>query len=206
MRRSAIAATLGHVLYERIQKMKRRSISVLLAVFLTGVITSALAKQRNTARLSGETLTVGSTNLGIGMEKDRVVSLLAQDGFQLVPVGSNAASSKQERIKMLTFFKEPHEAVETAFEDGKLIRASKPVDFQSTDEALESLYGIIAKFQESGHTACHLDAKIKADSEGTIKIATINCMFKFMEITVMRNNAGEAKLISIAEGISDTPI
>src|SRR5438046_2865733 len=117
-----------YALYERIQKMKRRSISVLLAaVCLTGVISSALAKQRNTARLSVETLTVGSTKLGIGMGKDmrrpylfpsrcstklgigmgkdKVVSLLAQDGFQIVPVGSNTTSSKQERIKMLTFLK-----------------------------------------------------------------------------------------------------
>lgn len=167
------------------------------AVFLTGVVSSGLPKQK-VARDTQE-ITVGK--LGIGMGKDRVVSLLAQDGFQIVPHGNNSTAGKAENFEILMFSKGPHEAMETIFKDGKLIRASKSVDFQTSDEALESLYGLIAKFQESGHTACHLDTRIKADGEGTIKIATINCMSKFIEITVMRNNAGEVRLMDISEGI-----
>src|SRR2546423_245492 len=172
---------------------------LVLVAFMTGTVPSGLAKQKNTtpdSRLPGETLTVGSTQLGIGMGKDKVVSSLAQNGFQIVSVGNNSTTSKPERLGILTFFKAPQEAVEAMFENGKLIRASKPIDFHTSDEALESIHGLIAKFQESGHTACRLDAKTKADGEGTIKIATINCMSKFIEITVMRNNAGEAKLIN----------
>jgi hypothetical protein len=178
------------------------STMLVLVAFVT--VSTGLARQKKTAqdsRLSREMLTVGSIELGIGMGKDKVVSSLAQNGFQIVSVGNNSTTSKPERLGILTFLKAPQEAVEAMFEDGKLIRASKPIDFNTSDEALESIHGLIAKFQESGHTACRLDAKTKADGEGTIKIATINCMSKFIEITVMRNNAGEAKLINIAEGI-----
>jgi hypothetical protein len=36
---------------------------------------------------------------------------------------------------------------------------------------------------------------MNADGQRTIKTATINCMLKFIEITVMRNNAGEVRLV-----------
>jgi hypothetical protein len=184
--------------------MNRALLSGLTLTVMTvfSAIPASLAQKAS--RPSPE-ITVGATKLGIGMGKDKVVSLLAQNGFQVVPVGNNTTAEKPERIKMLTFLKEPREVVEVAFGNGKVIRVSKPIDFQSSDEALESIYGLIAKFQESGHAVCRVDAKMNADGERTIKTATINCMLKFIEITVMRNNAGEVRLMNIAEGISDTP-
>src|SRR5436190_3704640 len=109
---------------------------LVLVAFITGTMPSGLAKQKNTtrdSRLPGETLTVGSTQLGIGMGKDKIVSLLAQDGFQIVPSGNTPAASNAERLESLRFFK-PKSAVYTMFEDGKLIQASKSFDFQTSDE------------------------------------------------------------------------
>jgi len=97
-------------------------------------------------------------------------------------------------------------AVEIMFQNGRLVRASRPLNFHTADEALEVMYGLIAKFQESRHDICHLDARTKANGDVTIKIATVNCMSRFIEITVMRNNAGEVKLMGVSEGISDFPI
>ena len=59
---------------------------VLIAVLL--VTASPAAERKKVVQkdsLEHETLTVASTELRIGMAKDKVLSLLAQDGFQIVP-------------------------------------------------------------------------------------------------------------------------
>lgn len=178
--------------------MNAQRIVTLAMVFLA---ISPLLAQKSKSRLP-ETLTVSSVDLRIGMSKDKVLSLLAQNGFEIVAPDEGA---KKGTIESFMFVNESHKiAVEIMFENGRLVRASRPVNFHTADEALEAMYGLIAKFQESRHDICHLDAKTKADGDVTIKIATMNCMSRFIEITVMRNNAGEVRLMGVSEGISDS--
>lgn len=146
-------------------------------------------------------LRIGGSDLRIGMPKDKVLSVLKADGFELLP----QTESEKGTLELIVAHRSADKAgAEIYFENTKLIRIARLFDFQTEAEVMDTIYGLVAKFQKEGNRVCTLGARSDESGDRTHKTATFACGHKFIEINIVQKSGGAVLVLNISEGLSDS--
>ena len=148
---------------------------------------------------------IGSTDLRIGMPRDKVLSLLKTDGFDQLSL----STEQKDSIELISVVRYPNNALLRAvanvyFENKKLIRVERLLSFRTEAEVMDTIYGLVAKFQQEGNSVCSLAARSIENGDQTHKTATFACGHKFIEISILQGSGGEALVLGISEGLNES--
>ena len=184
---------------------RRTLLSVALVAFVTAICSPAQTPDQEPF------LRIGSTDLRIGIPKEKVLTLLEADGFKRLGSDTPEQGSLHDKIEGISVLRYPDNELLRAvgqlyFENKRLIRVERLLEFKNESEAFATIYNLFAKFEREGSSICHLSARSIVNGDGVAKTSTIACGHKFIEIMTTENNAGKPLILGISEVLSDSVI
>ena len=164
-----------------------------------------MSPQAQTTREAPRVISIGSTDLRIGMTKKAVLSLLEAHGFEQEPL----LRQEKDRIESITVLRSgggplARAVADLYFKGGSLIRVVRQIEFKNDAEALGTIYSLVAKFAQEGRSICQLSANSREEGDKTLKTATISCSYKTIEISILQDNGGRALVLGISEVLQDS--
>jgi len=154
----------------RLRKMKNLLLGVALGILLAFV---PLAYTQQAERIS-----VGTVGLQLGMEKDAVISRLAERGYKLSKLEGSDNQSEQWVVSERTEQAEYELRGSLLFTKGRLSVATRGwADSWDVGSAkiARSLYFLVKSFEESGNTSCSVETKPQEGPEIDSKESLIRC-------------------------------
>jgi hypothetical protein len=173
---------------------------------------------RTLSQLTGETLTIGTSTLRLGMLKDSVISALATQ-YDVIPsdrigLDESTGGTPDGRHYLIMAGKLSLIGMVVFDDRGKLVAADKTWTPEpgphSEGQIGRALYTLIATLVNDGKRTCSIDAALRNSDEPPGRaprhigrVATIQCGEKRILIGVSRKQEDETDSISIDEQIGD---
>lgn len=163
--------------------MKNLLLGLVLGILLASV-------PRAYTQQEPERISVGTTSLQLGMEKDAVISKLAERGYKLTKLQRLENSSEGWIVSEKNEQSGEYDILATLdFSNGRLSWALREwaENWDAGSAKIgKNLYFLVKSFEESGNTACSIETKPQEAPEFESKQSLIHCGRRMITIGVSK--------------------
>ena len=163
--------------------MKNLLLGLVLGIFLASVPLAYTQQQP-------ERLYIGDVRFQLGMEKDAVISKLAERGYKLTKIQPSESPHESWLVNQKNEQTGEYDVIGTLqFSNGRLLwalRAWAESWDAGSAKVGKNLYFLVKSFEESGNTACSLETKAMEGPDFDSKETLIHCGRRMVTVGVSK--------------------
>jgi hypothetical protein len=137
-----------------------------------------------------ERINIGDISLRLGMEKDGVISKLAERGYRVSKLESSESQSESWIVSLKNEKADDYDILGTVdFRNGRLSWANRnwAESWDSGSAKVgKNLYFLVKSFEETGNTSCSIESKSQEAPEFDSKTTMLHCGKRMVTISVSK--------------------